>query len=401
MADQLPCPNPTCSHVFTLAVLQASPAVVCPRCGFSMQGKAAPPKPAAPAKAPPASPPLALPVGGTILTAEIVAPAPQRAAVVSPPPPVVAPPIAPAYAPPVAAPGPRADGLRAALRMCIVLGAVGMAVLLVIGGVFAILVGFGFATPRELLTLQALHNIGKDSATTGRQPFVGRARTVKGTEEKAFRLLLAKDVWTPDKDLRTRLGALGAWQNKDAGVWLAIAVKDFGTHNPREAELVQSGMERLEAYFGEALELAAKTESVEFAGTAAQKLTFKGQLNAVVRWGECVMLAHQGFGYWIFLAGPTLEETQPLEDELKAEQTGFALETDRKGWREQPPPVDRFVSSDGVLSLTAAEGVWEKATQPNVEYETGTLLLLGRYLKERDNLKNAHLQTLTLPKHDD
>src|SRR5207248_1925853 len=104
---------------------------------------------------------------------------------------------------------------------------------------------------------------------------------------------------------------------------------------------------------------------------------------------------------WIFLAGPTLEDTQPLQDELKNEETGFALETDRKGWREQPPPMDTFVSSNGALTFTAAEGVWEKATQANVEYDTGTLLLLGRYLKERDNLKNSHLQTLTLPPQDD
>lgn len=285
--------------------------------------------------------------------------------------------------------------------MGIILGAVFMAFVLVVGGVFAILVGFGFATPQEIFTLQALRDAGRDSGTNGRQLFVGRVRTPKGTEEKAFRLLLAKDGWTPDKELRTHLNALGAWRNKQENLWLAVAVKDFGMQKPREAELVQSAIERLEAHFGDGLELAAKTEPADFAGTAAQKLTFKGQLGTIISWGQCIMLTHHGFGYWIFLAGPTLEDTRPLEDELRKEDTGFALETDRRGWREQPPLVEAFVSSDKTVRLSAPEGVWEKATQPNVEYEAGTLLLVGRYLKERDNQKNAHLQVLTLEKHDD
>ncbi len=282
-----------------------------------------------------------------------------------------------------------------------ILGAVGAACLLVVGGVIAILVGFGFATPREIFSLEGLNNIGSGAGAADRQSFVGRARTLQGKEEKAFRLLLARDGWAPDKDLRTHLARCGAWMNKQDDLWLAVAVEDFGTRSPREAELVQSAIKRLEAHFGEALELAAKTEPADFARTAAQKLTFKGQRGTVVWWGECIMLTHHGFGYWIFLAGPTVEDTQPLADELNHEATGFALETDRRGWRAQPPPLETFVSSDGALKLTAPEGVWEKASQPNVEFETGTLLLLGRYLKEQDNQKNAHLQALTLEKNSD
>ena len=54
--------------------------------------------------------------------------------------------------------------------------------------------------------------------------------------------------------------------------------------------------------------------------------------------------------------------------------------------------MDTFVSTDKVISLMAPEGVWEGATAANAEFESGTLLLLGRYLKEKDNQKNAHLQ---------
>jgi DNA-directed RNA polymerase subunit RPC12/RpoP len=444
MADQLPCPNPTCKHLFTLAALQASATVACPRCGFRLQGRPAPPQPAQPKAAEPTAP-LARPVGGTIITAQLATPEPPKPQPVLAQPvlaqPVLAQPVlaqpprptpaidvdlvkapAPLQAravaalnPPFIAPAPgpardaapstpvrpRADGIRAFLRLAIILGVVGASFCLVSGGVVAILVGFGFASFDEIITLQAFRAAGQRAASGNRQPFIGRARNLKGTDEKAFRLLLAKDVWTSDKDLRIHLGALGAWMNKQDDLWLAVAVKDYGNQKPRTAELVKAGIEKLEVHFGEGLELAAKTEPADFAGAAAQKLTFKGQLGPVTWWGECIMLSHHGFAYWIFLAGPTLEDIQPLENELNKEETGFALETDRKAWREQPPRTETFASTGNVLSLTAPEGVWEKATQANVEYETGTLLLLGRYLKERDNQKNAHLQTLTLPAQSD
>jgi hypothetical protein len=230
---------------------------------------------------------------------------------------------------------------------------------------------------------------------------MGNARNLKGLPEKAFKLHLLKNTWDTDNELKSQFGALGAWRNKADDLWLAIAVKDYGTAKPRDAELVQQGIERLEGRFGESLELAAKTEPAEVAGVKAQKLTFKGQLGAVVSWGECTMFSHHGFAYWIFLGGPSKEDIQPYAAELRKPETGLALETDRKGWREQPPKMESFVASDGLVSVTAQEGVWEKSTPANVEFETGTLLLLGRYVKEKDNTKNAHLQVFTLEKQAD
>jgi hypothetical protein len=113
------------------------------------------------------------------------------------------------------------------------------------------------------------------------------------------------------------------------------------------------------------------------------------------------MFTHHGFGYWIFLAGPTLDDLPPFETELKNKDTGFSLATDRAGWREQPVKMESFTASDNHLTVTAPEGVWERATSAKDEFDTGTLLLLGRYLKEKDNTKNAHLQTFTLDKQAD
>jgi hypothetical protein len=272
----------------------------------------------------------------------------------------------------------------------------GCVILSVLGVVF-----LGFAVVVVLVLNGYVQTKSATPLASDHEVFLGKARTLKGGDESAFKLLLAKNAWTPDKELKSHLAALGAWANKRDAVWLAVAVKDFGLQKPREAEMLHSGIERLEQRFGENLELAPKAEPTEFAGMPAQKLTFKGQRGAVVSVGECIMLAHHGFAYWIFLAGPSMEDVEPVAAELTNAETGFSLATDRKGWREQPPKMETFTSADGALRVTAPEGVWEMSTPANVEFETGTLLLLGRYLKEKDNQKNAHLQVFTLDRQAD
>jgi hypothetical protein len=437
MANKIPCPNPACTHVFALAELQASAALCCPRCGFRMQGRgktvaAAPAAPAKPSASPSASP------AATVIVAQIAASPPASALPVRPEParptaarplkapaakidvklvtapapaapviaaPVVAPSgnrvvVVPPATPPTDKPAPRrGDGTRAVMRLLLVLGVIAAAFCLVATGLVVIVTGFGFMSFDDIVNGRMPVDVRAQRGDY--QAFTGNARNLRGTEEKAFKLLLAKNSWAPDKELKTQLAANWAWMNKQDDVWLAVAVKDYGTQKPREAELLQLGIERLEQRFGENLELAAKAEPLDFAGAPAQKLTFKGTLGAVVWWGECITLTHHGFGYWIYLGGPTSDEVEPFEAELKKEETGFSLVTDRKGWREQPPRTESFASSDGVLTVTAVEGVWEKAGSATGEYDTGTLLLLGRYLKERDNQKNAHLQTFTLEKQTD
>src|SRR4051812_28756963 len=52
MPNQLPCPNPACSHVFSLAEVQRASSLSCPRCGQVFLLRAAS---AAPAAQPPAA----------------------------------------------------------------------------------------------------------------------------------------------------------------------------------------------------------------------------------------------------------------------------------------------------------------------------------------------------------
>jgi hypothetical protein len=406
MADKIPCPNPACTHVFALAQLQGSAAVTCPRCGFRMQGRGG----KAPPAAPPVAPAVAPPVGGAVMTAQVVSPPAAKTKPAqprtAPTPPRPAPKIDVSLvtAPPPASPAARtvtlrADGARTLVRMFVILGVLGFSLCGVPTLFILAMTGFGFFSLEELWSGQLVRNPNVRSGDY--QPFVGNARTQKGGTEKAFKLLLARNSWEADKDLKNHLDALGAFVNKQDDLWLAVAVQDYGMQKPRDGELIQSAMERLDRRFGESLELAAKAEPADFAGTPAQKLVFKGTYGAVVWWGECIMFTHHGFGYWLFLGAPAIEDVQPLETELKNKDTGFSIATDRTGWREQPPKTETFVASDNLLTLTAPEGVWDKATAANVEFATGTLVLLGRYLKEKDNQKNAHLQTFTLDKQGD
>ena len=439
MAEQFPCPNPTCPHVFSISELQSGGPVSCPRCGFRMQGKGAAPTPVAARPAqpvarpavpvPPPVAPVALPVTASAPLAAPVMPAPLSGMpvidvdlVASPPPaappravvagkpavassaPVIASPIAGSPLARAAGVSPglptsrRSDGMRAVNRVLIVLGVLGVSACLVSGVTVFVLVQFGFFTFEELYRGEVLRKDGPRSSDYS--PINGKIRTLKGTEEQAFELRLLRGNWDPDREIKTTLGATGAWRSKD-DLWLAVLVKDYGTQKPRDAELLQQGIEKLEARFGESLELGAKPEPTDFAGERAQRLAFKGQVGVVISWGECTMFSHHGFGYWVFVGGPSLDEVHEYDAELKKEKSGFALVTERKGWREQPPKMETFNSSDRLISVTAQEGVWEKSEPANAEFETGTLLLFGRYLKENDNTKNAHLQVFTVEQQAD
>jgi DNA-directed RNA polymerase subunit RPC12/RpoP len=105
MANKLPCPNPTCTHEFSQAELQAAAQLACPKCGFRIQGRAAAPAvkpaPAAPAAKPAvpkpaaAAPAPAKPAPVPVAAKPTPAPAPKPAALA---------PAKPASTPPLAQP---------------------------------------------------------------------------------------------------------------------------------------------------------------------------------------------------------------------------------------------------------------------------------------------------------
>jgi hypothetical protein len=112
------------------------------------------------------------------------------------------------------------------------------------------------------------------------------------------------------------------------------------------------------------------------------------------------MFFKTGFAYWFFVASPDLHLAREWATTLQQEDVFSLQVVDRRGWREQPPPTERFASSNGSFTLTLPEGVWEKNDARN-EDERGLLLLLGRYKREKDNRKNATVLVYTIDRQGD
>ena len=447
MANAIPCPNPACTYTFTMAQLQTAPSVQCPKCGFKLQGRGPkatppaskaspktpvpPPKPARPKAAPPVAkpaPPVAKPPPPPRPKAHQT-PLPPAKAVPMPPAVPLATPVARAVPPPadpgidvdlvddapppaaapfdlpaadtgplIKAPKSKRSVGRTLSRVVMVLAALGFSVCVVAGLLVGVLVSFGFFSLEELAKGQVdPNNLFKEGAVT----YTAKVRNIKGAEETAFKLVLPKNVWAADSTRKTQLAAVSAFKHTKDDVWFAVAARDYGTQKPRDSELVRGAIEKLQGHFGENLEFAAKSEPAEVAGLPAQKLPFKGQIGTVLWHGEVRFFPHHGFGYWLFFAGPTAEELQPHVEELTKDGGSFAAATTRAGWREQAPKMEAFAASNGAFSLHAPEGIWEKHAQPQVEFESGVLYLFGRFQKEKDNLKNAHLQVFTMEKQPD
>lgn len=412
MPSQLPCPNPTCKHTFLLAEVHAATALTCPVCGQVFQFRAdaeagIKPQPLARAvrnesgeASPHAKPgsarskpvyPVAMPVGSA-----------------SPGPPPAKP---REMAPTVAQKsGPNVDPFntigadspfggarrrrRGRWRFLMPIVAIVIAVGVVAG---AYLVFYdSLVRRRESVGPSApVHNL-----------IVTISNQKNGTE-KACRLILAEKSWRSDTELRQRLGVALAYKfhdpaDSDKVYWCAVHAKDFGMFRPGEGELLRLGIDRLTQHFGDTLETDAKSEPAFVNKRAAQRLTFKGQVNSVIWWGDMYFLTQHGIGLWLFVAAPgNRDEAQEAFKEIHTSPSvGFFVETERRGWSEQPPPLNTFRGSDKLITVSAREGLFVEFDVKE-EDERGVLFLLGRYLKEQDNRKNAHVVMLTLDKKGD
>ena len=224
------------------------------------------------------------------------------------------------------------------------------------------------------------------------------SRDAKGANEKVYKLILPKADWAVDNEILKRFGALTAFKHTQQDFWFAVVVKDYGMHKPRDAEMLAHAIDQLENHYKDSMELAAKAEPVKVGSSSlrvpGQKLQFKGQVNAANWLGECYIFFHDGIGYWMFMASPEWENVERFSGMLT--EKNFSVLSDRRGWREQPPPTESFTSLNGKVTLTVPKKVWESNNAKN-EDENGELFLFGKYQKEKDNRKNASLLIFTMP----
>lgn len=418
MSNTIPCPNPVCTHQFSQSELQAAAQLLCPKCGFRMQGKASA-APAKPMAAPKAAPPTAKPIHVPTIAPAKAAPTKPAAAPLAVPlapkpapqaPPLATPinqPVAPSEAP-VGGDGDYFDPdvgadagalVRTAprpprqfnwIRALIILLTLGFALCIVIVAIVTVYITFDFGS-----------RFGNKGVETRGNIYFGQIKGAKDGNEKIYKLALSKDEWEIDRDVLTRFEAHAAWKNKqmEHDFWFAVVVQDFGQQKPRDAEMLRIGIDRLESYFSDTLELEKKAEPAKIKDLAAQKIQFKGQIKSANWLGECYMFFNNGIAYWLFLASPDWRTVEHFADELPKKY--FFVESERRGWREQPPPMETATAANNKFSVNVLKNVWEKNPNPKDIDENGVLFLFGKYTKAKDNRKNANFLVFTLEKSDD
>jgi hypothetical protein len=153
-------------------------------------------------------------------------------------------------------------------------------------------------------------------------------------------------------------------------------------------------VDKLETQFGVDMELDSP-EGAKFGSLPARKVKFRG-VRMDVKWeGEAWMIFSNGIAYYLFLAAPSRDVVDYFADQLP--QKHFFVISSRQGWREQPWPTETFATRDNKLEVSAPKGVWEKSTPTKDE----KLLLGGKYLRQKDNKKNALMIVYALEKQDD
>jgi hypothetical protein len=229
----------------------------------------------------------------------------------------------------------------------------------------------------------------------------GRFFTFKDRKHN-FHLVVPRGSWKEDEAVRKSLGARVALVRTDPYVWLAVLVKDYKTTRPRDAELIQEGPARLRKYFKDNLELGDRVQNAEVAGRPALRLEFQGTRDGVVVRGDCYMLSHRGFAYWVLVWAPKVEDARAAWGELTGADHGLVLLDERPGWTEQPPQWQTYPARIKAPAFTvqAPPGVWEEK-QPADDKEL--LHLVGRDPNARrgDNAGNAYVVAYRLPKQPD
>lgn len=245
-----------------------------------------------------------------------------------------------------------------------------------------------------------------------------------GKPEAAFALWLPEEKsWKKDDTLKKKFKALAAWWESKEEVGLIVLARDAGRHKPREASLIQFGIDALTGVYGETLEMetrpvpsllrkrddAKETQLLD----NPQKLDFKGWDGPVLHWGEMHFFSRSGVGYVLFLVGPGEPDAEGKRATEKAlawleeKELGFRVADGRKGWREQPPRMETFATPSGTVELTLPYGVYEKAARIKDLTIPSELTLVGLYtgdkegVREKDNRKNSRVQVFFLEAHAD
>lgn len=234
-------------------------------------------------------------------------------------------------------------------------------------------------------------------------------------EEKALplepfnaRFALPGKPWTRDKDMQMRFHVHIGMKSSEHNLGMALFLKDYRDRMPRNAEMIDEAVGKLRSYFqGLEWEQPSKDGSARLAEHSAGVLKFQGDDSEHVTMnGECYMLAFRGFGYWFFTWAP-LGELEGDRDAIQAEwarlRQGFSLLDGRKGWKQKPRLMEIVSGKKAKYRLSYVKGVWTHEAAGDEDAQIDLLLRGQEPDPERRPLagKDATVQVLVLPKQAD
>ncbi len=382
MAATFPCPNPACTQVFSPEAIHGASSLICPRCGTRFQlgsGRAAHPGPAARA----------------------AVPATPRSAVPPPVPSVHPKPVTPAadveVALPVAEPVAQPDADIPATGNLVTLPSRyrrGRGRRLpwgpIAGLAFVAVLGVGLAVWGALWLRRATISVNPTEASTP---------GLRSIPEGNCALQIPPAPWQHDEAIKLRMGVNVAMSRQHPSNHFALYYKDYKTRMPGPGQLQDTAVAKLKAYFGSPEWESKSQPKARLAGQPAGRIEFVAtDPDQVPVSGECVMLAHLGYGYWFFTWGPEGERPRLLPQWQSLRQ-GFELLDRREGWREQLPQAETAVGTKARYELQYSKEFWS-SKEPDAFDPAADLALEAFELKRGSRPhagKEANLLVVLLP----
>jgi hypothetical protein len=210
--------------------------------------------------------------------------------------------------------------------------------------------------------------------------------------------------WKVDRQVQFQLHANLGMTRHSPRNHFALFWKDYKTRMPTEGELLDEALYRLreDGFLGKGVEWERKpgSEFARLGGQPAILLEFAGtDPEQVPVDGECVILAHRGYGYWFFTWGPEAQRDELLPEWQKVRQ-GFSLLDGREGWKAKPRDKEVVQGTKAPYQLAFPTDLWK--TKSAEEYDPMADRVLEAFELDKESKphagKSALLKVLVLPK---
>lgn len=216
------------------------------------------------------------------------------------------------------------------------------------------------------------------------------------TELANFRLSLPGSGWTTNNKTNLGLGVNLALSRKQDQ--MAFGYKDYKQRNPSIAELQDMVISKLTRFLKNRLEYEKRDPQGFSLGNqpASLLLDFEGvNAEGIPVAGQCIGLAYQGFGYWLFTWCPQ-EYKESYPEEWARIRGGFTFLDNRSGWKESEPEKETLGLTEAPFEVRYIKSIWKPQSPENWDPKAVAVLLGHDPTETRHAGKAASVQILLL-----